>query len=588
MDTELKKKIWFGLDILMGSISLIALICLVLLAGFRYTPEQFILLKLIVDAVTILFIAQEGVRWFLTANRPKYARTRWLENLFAILLFVHLIFEYSIVGYFSGIFPELAEKDMRLIYLGLIQFSIFFIFLIKAFRYNHLIGKLNLHPGAIFALSFAFIILIGSLLLMLPNSTPDHNRIRYIDALFTSTSAVCVTGLTAVDTAKDFTVLGKSIILMLIQVGGLGVMTLSTFFAALFAGGISIRVRVMMKDLLSEENLSGVTSILIKISLFTFAIEAIGALLLYVSLGGSLPLNKEFMYVSVFHSISAFCNAGFSLYSSGLVEAHLQNNYLFTSTIMLLIVLGGISFGVLSNLYDLFSDGKKFKRLKHRFRISTKIILITTVSLIAGGAFLMYFAESFSYYPQFGWFEKVYHSIFLSVTARTAGFNTVPTEKLSNAVVMLLIVLMWIGASPNSTGGGIKTTTFALMVLALYNQIRGKERVEAFHRRIETESIHRSFLVASAALFVLCVGSIMLVWIEPDKNAIDLIFEATSALGTVGLSRNLTFFIGDGGKSVLIALMFIGRIGALTFFLAFIKPQPEPNYKLPIEKIVVG
>jgi potassium uptake TrkH family protein len=422
---------------------------------------------------------------------------------------------------------------------------------------------------------------------MLPRATDSSIGISFVDALFTSTSAVCVTGLTSVDTAKVFTPLGKVIIISLIQVGGLGVMTLTTFFAFLLAGGLSIKARVIMRELLSHENIDEVKSLLMKILLYTVVVECIGAVILYFNTASALSaIDHKAFYYAIFHAVSAFCNAGFSLYSENLMHKDVLNNYAYLSTIMLLIVVGGIGFLTQSNLIQFFKSKRKNRKLL--LTVNTKIILITTACLIFIGSGLLYFVEPFSFNPHLSGFERWMHSMFLSVTARTAGYNSVPTELLSNTSTMIMIMLMWIGASPGSTGGGIKTTTFALVIKTLLSVIQGKERVEIFKREIPADNLKQAFLVFICSILVLGFSCTLLVYIEPNKDPLSLIFEAVSAIGTVGLSRNLTFYLGDGAKIVLTLLMFIGRVGVLTFFLSLYKPKHEPRYRLPNETIMVG
>jgi Trk-type K+ transport system membrane component len=399
---------------------------------------------------------------------------------------------------------------------------------------------------------------------------------------------VCVTGLTVLDTSNDFTGFGKLIILFLVQVGGLGIMTLTTFFTVFFAGGMSYKVRVMMKDLLSEENVNEVRALLMKITFFTITIELIGAFFLYFSLEGSLTnISLEKLFSSIFHSVSAFCNAGFSIYSENLMERSISNNFYIPTIIMLLIVIGGLGFPVLSNLASYRPWRKVIKRQNQRLSTYTKLVLATTFWLILISTFLIFIIEPFSF-KSMGVVEKLFHSLFLAITPRTAGFNIVSTELLGPATAIFIIVLMWIGASPGSTGGGIKTTTFSVTALSFLNQIRGRTQTRIFKRQISVESIHRASMVIFASLIALFAGSLILIWIEPDKEPLDLIFEATSALGTVGLSRDVTFHLGTGGKFVLIVLMFTGRIGILTFFLAFFKQGKDPHYLLPKVNITVG
>ena len=589
IDNEARTKAKLIFDFVFIFIGLVAFVSFILAVGFYLTPGQLDILNIISDVIVVLFIAQEILRWFFVRNKSEFIFERWFELLMVVLLLLHLFFPDGIYAIASLFMPRVELKHISLFYIAIISIAIMFIFVIKSLRYNHLLSKIKLHPGAIFSLSFMIVILLGALAFSLPRATHPGHSIRFIDALFTSTSAVCVTGLSTFDIATNLTTLGKLILILLIQIGGLGVMTLTTFFAIVFAGGLSVKVRVMLKDMLSQESVVEVWRLLYRIFSLTILIELIGAFILYFSMGGNLfSFDKALFYECGFHSVSAFCNAGFSLYSNGLMYQTVNANYAYLTTIMLLIVLGGLGFSTLVN-FGVFFRFKSDKRpFNLKFTLMSKLIVYSTIFLIVIGMLLFMLVENHDYSGGVNFFQRFFHSLFLSITARTAGFNTVPTELLSYPAVMILIILMWIGASPGSTGGGIKNTTAAITVLTLFNLIIGKERVELGNREIHPYSIHHAFLVVIASLLILGAGSTILVWLEPDKNPIDLIFEATSAISTVGLTRNITTNLGDGGKIVVTLLMYIGRIGVLTFFISLYKAQREPNYKLPKEQIIVG
>lgn len=585
MNLETRNIIKSRLDILVGAIGLMTMTSIIMIVGFYWRESTLAVFIAINDVLIILFLLQEIFRWFLKTNLKEHFKERWLENLAGFFMILTFIFPREILTVTGMIFPEFNIKQLTLIYLGLVESSLMFVFLMEALRFSKNISRININPGTLFALSFLLIILFGTLFLMMPRMSIG-SPLSFTDALFTSTSAVCVTGLIVVDTATQFTPLGKFLIMFLIQIGGLGVMTLTTFFAYLFAGGISVKFRVMIREMLSQDSVVQVRGILFRITLFTFLAEGIGALFLYLSLGGSLfDINREYLYSSIFHSVSAFCNAGFSIYSAGLSDNLTVDNFPFLSWIMVLIVLGGLGFTVVTNIFSVWSKENQKKRMTFRFTIASKIVIGTTIILITLGFITSFFAHNWSGYD---FTERLFHSLFLSITARTAGFNTIPTESIAAPALMFVIFLMWIGASPGSTGGGIKTTTFAVNLLALYNLVIGKDKVEIFNREISLESIRRSSMVIIASLMAIGVGIFVLVWIEPDKSPIDLIFEVISAISTVGLSRNLTPHLGTGGKYLIIIMMFIGRLGVLTFFLSFYKPKLNAKYKLPQENLMIG
>ncbi|MGQ9818969.1 MAG: TrkH family potassium uptake protein [Candidatus Kapaibacteriales bacterium] len=570
-------------------IGLISLVAFLLIIGFKLYPWERLFVQEIIRIVIYTFIAQEILRLLIAKNILEFFITRWFELLLTAFLIFEIIFIGSLQEKTLSILPFFSFEEITLGYLLLSQMVIFLSGLIKMSRHISVITNLHLHPGAIFAISFAVAILIGTLLLLLPNATPDDKPLNLVDSLFTATSAICVTGLIVVDTSTNFTILGKVILLLLIQAGGLGIMTLTTFFATATGGGMTLRMRIMIKEFISSENLSAVGSLLFRIVLFTFTIELIGAIILFFSLNSNISQpDPNQVFNAIFHSISAFCNAGFSLYSDNLTHASLSSNYVFKFTISILIILGGIGFISLSELSSIKLFGKKAKKIKHQLSVSTKLAISTTVFLIALGTILLLIGDLGSGVLGQNLFENIFNAYFHSVSARTAGFNTVDIESISKFSAIILIVLMWIGASPGGTGGGVKTTTFSIATLYLINYIRGKERLEIFDRQIHEETIKRAFLVIFISGIVIFFSTSVLIIVEKNIDPLNLLFEVTSALGTVGLSRNVTFLLSDLSKLIIIIVMYVGRIGILTFLMAFFKQRKEANYSLPRTYVNVG
>jgi trk system potassium uptake protein len=584
-----QKKIFQVLNIFLAFVELFSITVLIIIVGFSISREQLTILNNSIEFMIFFFVAQEIIRWAIARNKLKLFKERILETITGFVLALYLIIPSFMIGLIQLLFPFLTSENIAIVYAGIAIIPIAFLVIRKALKYNYLLGRLQLHPGAIFMISFALIILFGTMLLMLPKSAPVGKSVSFIDALFTSTSAVCVTGLSVIDTAKNFSMLGQVFIAMLIQIGGLGVMTLTTMFALFVSGGMSFQVRLMMSDILSENNLSDVSQMILRIILYTLTIEFIGAIFIYFSLGGSLiEPNFSFLFSAFFHAISAFCNAGFSIYSQNMMEPIVYSNYYVLSMIMFLIVAGGMGFTVMVNIANLKLFNRKVTRIRYQLTVGTKIVLITTALLIILPAVLIYFLNPVPYPISMNEFEKFFHSMFLSVTTRTAGFNSTPTGLLTSPVTLIAIILMAIGASPGSTGGGIKTSTFAIAFLAFINIIRGKSRLEVFKREISGEYIRKAFSIIFVYTMVLLTGSMIFMIIEPEKDPISVIFECTSALSTVGLSKNLTFFIGTGAKVILTIMMFIGRVGVLSFFLAFYSPAREPAYSLPKTDLMIG
>ncbi len=582
-------KILSWLNYILSFLGIASLVSILAVTGFYLEPDELNFFKVIIKIIIIIFIAQELIRLILYKNVFEYLISRWFENLLAIFLILDLVFPELFLDIFSNLLPHLNLSQISLIYLGILTLGIIFSVITKVLRHSEFISKIKLNPGAVFVMSFAIIIFAGTLLLLLPKAVPYGKTLSFVDALFTSTSAVCVTGLTTIDISSSYTAFGKLIIMLLIQVGGLGIMTLTTFFAVFLTGGVSYKLKLMMQDLLDQDSIGSATTLLIRITVFTLAIESIGAVLLYLSLGGNFSSpNYNYIYTSVFHSVSAFCNAGFSLFKLNLMDASTQYNYNFLAVIMFLIVMGGLGFPVLNNIATLNPFKRKTKRLRYQMTISSKVVIITTFCLILFGTMMFYFSEPFAANHNLDFYGRFIHSIFLSITARTAGFNSVPTELLASSTVFILILLMWVGGSSGSTAGGIKTATFSVILLTLWNLLKGKDRVEIFNRQIDEGTIRKSLLIVFTSLSILFIGFMLLLFLEPFKNPIDLLFEATSALGTVGLSRNLTFYLHTSSKYVVIFLMFIGRIGTLTFLLSFARHPILARYSLPKENLLIG
>ena len=443
------------------------------------------------------------------------------------------------------------------------------------------------NPSRIVLSSFLFIILTGSLLLYLPFSTVKP--ISYIDALYTSTSAVCVTGLIVKDTPEDFTLTGQIIILCLIQIGGIGLMTFSLLFLSLFSKKMSFKDSVLAGEITGQSKFGYIKDIVKFVVIFTIGTEVIGFLLLFVKFINYYPF-KNAAYISVFHSISAFCNAGFSLFSSNLMDykSDLWINY----TIMALIIIGGIGFVIVYEMRNYFAERNKSKK-KILISLHSKITLITTGILILAGTFLIFFFEYGGQLKQFNTiYEKITASAFHSVTCRTAGFNTLNIADLSNSALLLSIVLMFIGGSPCSTAGGIKTTTFAVLIITLATMIKDKENVEIFKKQIPKHLINKTLAVFTIYFLIVIISTALVLNIEYKSLGNDMfvkiLFETVSAIGTVGLSMDVTPKLCDVSKIIYICVMFVGRIGLLSFLIAFVPKEKKIFYKLPEEKVLIG
>ncbi len=440
-------------------------------------------------------------------------------------------------------------------------------------------------PVQIIAIGFATIIFIGALLLSLPAATIDRVKTPFIDCIFTSTSAVCVTGLVTVDTGTYWSYFGKTVIIMLIQIGGLGFMSFATLLALITGKRITLKERLLIRESISSTSLQGIVRLARYILTFTFSIELIGALLLSIQFIPEFGLVKG-IYYSIFHAISAFCNAGFDLMGGYNSVTAYSNNGLVILTLSALIIIGGLGFYVWDDIYN-------YKR-NRRLSLQTKI-LITMSIILVGFGFVMFFIFEFSN-PEtlkgMSFKEKMLSSFFASVSPRTAGFNSINLGSMSMASILLTIILMFIGGSPGSTAGGIKTSTAGVLLLTIMSVIKGREDTEVFKKKIGKETVYRAFAVVGIALGLVFTVTILLSITESASGLPfeQYLFEATSAFGTVGLTLGLTQQLTTIGKVIVAITMYAGRIGPLTLLVAIaIRSNNKTNsIKYPEGKILVG
>lgn len=442
--------------------------------------------------------------------------------------------------------------------------------------------KQGLTPPRVLVIGFATVILLGALILTLPYATVDGQGLNFLNALFTATSAVCVTGLIVVDTGTTFTLLGQLVILSLIQIGGLGFMTFATFFAILLGRKVTLKERILLQEALNQSSLEGVVRLAKYVLQVTFVIEAVGALILAIRWSFDMSWPKA-VYYGIFHAVSAFNNAGFDLFGEYSSITRYVGDPVVNLTIAFLIIFGGLGFTVLSDLYS--HKGKKMM-------LHTKMVLTMTGILVLVGAILIFLVE-LSNSKTLGSLDpmtKILASFFQSVTARTAGYNTLDMTGLRSTTLLVLIILMFIGASPGSTGGGIKTTTFASVTLYVASLFRGESNVTFKERSIAQDVIQKAVAVIFMS-FVLVLFVTGILTLTEKADFLILLFEATSAFATVGLTVGLTPTLTNIGKIAIIFTMFAGRIGPLTlvFALSHKRNGPQQNQiKYPEEKIMIG
>lgn len=445
--------------------------------------------------------------------------------------------------------------------------------------YIKLTKKIKLSAVQILSLGFFIVIFIGAAILSLPISSKSGEYTSFLDSLFTSTSAVCVTGLITLNTAEYWNYFGKTVIIILIQIGGLGFMSFTTLFALMLKRKITLKQRLLLQESMNTFGIQGLVRMMKYILGFTFSVEMLGALLLSTQFIPKLGIGKG-IYYSVWHSISAFCNAGFDLFGDSLVS--FSDNKTVILTIAFLIIIGGLGFTVWSELYNF----KGYKKLS----LHSKVVIMITAILLIGGTILMFIFEykNPNTLQNMSFGDKITNAFFASATTRTAGFNSVSTTNMTLSSKFLTILLMFIGGSPGSTAGGIKTATFGIVVLTLISIIRGREDTEVFKKRISKELVYKAFAVLFIGFGIVVLGTLVLAVTEPGFSLEYILYEVTSAFATVGLTLGLTPYLSIAGKFVIIITMYLGRVGPMTVVLALANRKKPSAYKFPEDKILIG
>ena len=455
-------------------------------------------------------------------------------------------------------------------------------------------------PTMLFAGSFVIFIVIGTGLLLMPRC--HYDDLTFLQALFTSTSSICVTGLSVLDVATAFTPFGQAIIILLVQVGGLGVMTFTCFFALSLSGKGSLQNRMFIKDLISADNMSDIFQTLKHIMYVTFIIEGIAAWTLYYYFRDTLPgaPTRDVVFTAIFHAISAFCNAGFSNIPGGLSNPAIVHSRLLHLTIALTVVFGGAGFPLQSAAINWVKDhirrvflriiGRRSSANYGRLRLinaSNRLTFCTHAILLVVGTVLFLFLEAGRTQSGEPIADRLVDSFFLSASSRTAGFMYTDLMDGAGASIVILMILMWIGCAPMSTGGGIKVTTFAICVLNMRNVLIGKENIEVFGRRISPVSVQKAFATMTLSFAAVLLSTIAMKLAMPEVETMRLFFESFSALSTVGLTMDLTPTLNTAAQLIVIVDMFIGRIGVMAFLLIFVTPGAAQRYKYPSENVMI-
>jgi Trk-type K+ transport system membrane component len=566
--------------------------------GFRLTEKQLDELNFLYFWVWITFLIDRGSHIVLMRRgylKSEYSFLGWATNALLALTLIPIIVEFAGIDDSYGIMSIINNRAFHVTVLFLVSLIDLSDGMIR------LMGR-KMNPALMMALSFLVFILVGSGLLMMPRCILPGVHLRWIDSLFTATSAVCVTGLTTIDVPNTFTSLGQFVVMILIQVGGLGVMTITSFFALFFMGNTSLYNQILVRDMVSSSSLASLWSTLLNIFGFTAAIELVGAFTIFLNIHGTIGLDVTHeLFFSLFHSVSAFCNAGFSSYRDGLSSPLLMTGHCWLYVIIsLLIILGGIGYPVLVNLKVIVHKranfiwkwicGQRYASLSipNLFDLNTKIVLRTTGLLIIFGTLLLGLFEWNNTFAGMLPHEKIVQAFFNAVSPRTAGFISVNLGNMCVQSIIIYTILMWIGGASQSTAGGVKVNAFAVAILNIRSIIRGTTRVEYAGRELSLDSIRRANVAVFASLFVLFVFVFVITIIEPHLPLKAIVFECVSAFGTVGSTLGITPVLKDGSKMLIIILMFLGRVGVVTLAQALLRQYNNQNYKLPQDNIIIS
>lgn len=576
--------------------SILLIVGLVYEHGFTISVAEAHQLQRLYHGVWIVFLSDISLRIALEYKdtRQTFSKLTWILTFLLYLTLVPVVFHRpEVEGAIQAVWDFLNGRIYHLALLLMLSF------LNLSYGLVRLLGR-RTNPSLILAVSFLIIILIGTGLLMLPRSTVAG--ISWVDSLFISTSAVCVTGLTSVDVASTFTMTGFVIIILLIQIGGLGVMTLTSFFAMFFMGNTSLYNQLVVRDMVSSNSLNSLLSTLVYILGFTLAIEGAGMLAIWSDIHGTMGMDiHEELAFSAFHSISAFCNAGFSTLPGNLGNPLLMSGHNpFYIYISLLIILGGIGFPILVNFKDIILyhirrfwrflrtwewDGRRFY---HLYNLNTRIVLIVTFLLLVVGTAGIALFEWNASFAGMSVADKWTQAFFNASCPRTAGFSSVDLAGLSVQTLLIYLILMWIGGGSQSTAGGIKVNAFAVVVLNLVAVLRGTERVEVFGRELSYDSIRRSNATVVMSFGILFVFIFIISILEPKLSLLTVTFECVSAISTVGSSLNATPLLGNDSKLLVALLMFVGRVGLITLMLGIIKQKKNTKYQYPSGQIIIN
>lgn len=571
---------------------------LVYVHGFPNSSLSFETYQWWISGSFLFFIVSFLIRLFFDFEPRSFLRGNWLEGSLLLVvtadLVSRIVFQKPLIAHFMANLPAEAASQVFFVFSQLV---LLLIVLLELGKFSQRLSVLRLNPSLLFVGSFLLLIGIGTGLLMLPAMTQAQVSMPFLDALFTSVSASCVTGLIVVDTATYFSLKGQWVILVLIQLGGLNIISFASFFGTFLRRGMGIRQQRMIKDFMSYDSLNSTRSLLKRVIVFTLMFESLGAAYIFMTWDPSVPFAHagERLFHSVFHSISAFNNAGFSTFSGGLFEPGVRNSYIMHLGIAALVFFGGIGITVLNDLFDPVRMRRRLREPWRRLEPGSRLALYTGLVLLLAGALVFGLVEARNPaqlveggFRQQNWFEQSITAVFQSMITRTAGFNTTDIGILATPTLLFFIFLMFIGAGSGGTGGGVKTSTFSVIFLSALSTIRGKRLVEIYRHTISSELLNKAFSIFLFSVSVIFAGLFVLTFTEPDVPFLHLLFEEVSAFATVGLSTGITSDLSEAGRLVLMVSMFLGRVGVLTLAVAVSRKAITNNYKYPDAYLMLG
>lgn len=574
------------LQICSAVISLVTIVCIICYHGMYISLEAKNIIRIIIHGSLCFYVVKYFVLLFYSLHRRDYLKKSWFEGVIIFLL----IAQFLSVHIFHLSLDLFESENFENYYLLFIQFYFLIIVLIEFTKANGFLGKFNLSPPLLMVASFFILIAFGTLLLCMPRMTV--NGISFVDALFTATSASCITGLTVVSTGTCFTVKGQVVIMILIQLGGISILSFATFFTTFLSKSfVGLRYQYMLRDMLDTNQLSESVALLRSIVLTTAIIEFSGVALLYTywNTTGFFTTNSENLFYSLFYTISAFNNGGFVLMDKSLLDLGVSNSYFPQTIIAVLVFLGGIGF---LTIRDFFSARRIRERKKHQWKglmPQTRIILTTTFAIILICTLIFFLIEKdHALSGQKSFFDKIFTSFFQIITCRTSGFMVLDVNTMALPTMIMITLIIFIGGSPGSTAGGVKTTTLFVLIKSVLATIQGKKNIEYKHRTIHFSLVDRAYSIILMSLAFILISCFLITLVQPNVSLNHAIFETTSAFTTCGLSSGAPADWCNAAKIILVINMYIGRIGTLTLAFALTKHRKESQHTYPNLYLMVG